>query len=79
MKIQVAGPGCARCEATEKVVKQACAELGITPEVEHVYDVREYAKFGVRLTPALLIDGKIVFSGKVPALDDVRSLLAISG
>lgn len=76
MKIQVAGPGCARCEATEKVVKQACADLGISPEIEHGYDVREYVKLGVRLTPALLIDGKIVVSGKVPALDDVKKLLS---
>jgi len=75
MKIIVAGPGCARCEATEKVVKQVCAELNLPAEIEHAYKVQEYSQLGVRLTPAILIDGKIVFSGRVPAVDDVKSLL----
>lgn len=75
MKIQVAGPGCGRCQATEKNVRDAVQELNLAADVSHVFDVREYAKLGVRLTPAVIVDGKIVCSGKVPTVEEVKSLL----
>jgi len=76
MKIQVVGPGCPRCQATEKNVFTACAELNLDADISHVYDVREYAKLGVRLTPAVIVDGKIVISGKVPTVEEVKALLS---
>ncbi|MBF0170659.1 MAG: TM0996/MTH895 family glutaredoxin-like protein [Nitrospinae bacterium] len=76
MKIIVAGPGCARCMGTEKVVAEVVRETGIQAEVEHVFDVREYAKLGVRLTPAVIIDGVIVLSGSVPTAEAVKKALA---
>ncbi|MFZ5773893.1 MAG: thioredoxin family protein [Thermodesulfobacteriota bacterium] len=79
MKIQIAGPGCARCKATEEVVGQLLQELHLAAEVEHVYEVREYGKLGVMLTPAVLVDGKILFAGRVPTLDELKKLLVGSG
>lgn len=76
MKIQVVGPGCARCEATEKNVFNACAELGLDADISHVYDVKQFTALGVRLTPAVVVDGKIVVSGKVPTVAELKSLLA---
>ncbi|MGQ9632327.1 MAG: thioredoxin family protein [bacterium] len=76
MKIQVAGPGCPRCQATEKNVAAACAELGLAADVSHVYDVKEYAKLGVRITPAVIVDGKIMMSGKVPTVEELKKLLS---
>lgn len=75
MKIQVAGPGCRRCQTTEANVREAVRELSLDAEVAHVHDVREYAKLGVRLTPAVIVDGKILCSGKVPAVDELKQLL----
>jgi small redox-active disulfide protein 2 len=75
MKIQVAGPGCARCQTTEQNVREAVKQLSLDAEVTHVYDVREYAKLGVRLTPAVIVDGKIICSGRVPAVDELKELL----
>ena len=75
MKIQIAGPGCSRCQATEKVVKEVCAEMQLSPEIEHVYDVLKYAKMGVRLTPAVLVDGKMVVSGRVPTPEELKTAL----
>jgi len=43
MKIQIAGPGCPRCQATEKNVVNACAELNLDAAISHVHDVRQYA------------------------------------
>jgi small redox-active disulfide protein 2 len=76
MKIQVAGPGCARCQSTEKNVFNACAELDLAADISHIYDVREYAKLGVRLTPAVIVDGKVVVSGKVPTVEELKTLLS---
>jgi len=75
MKIQIAGPGCSRCQATEKVVDEVCSELNLTPEIEHVYDVLKFTKLGVRLTPAVLVDGKVVFSGRVPTPEELKAAL----
>ncbi len=75
MKIQVVGPGCWRCQATEKNVFSACAELGLDADITHVHDVRQAVALGVRLTPAVVVDGKIVVSGRVPTVAELKSLL----
>ena len=75
MKIQIAGPGCGRCLATEKIAREVCAELDIGAEIEHVYDIRDYSKLGVQLTPAVLADGKIIFSGRVPTNDELQKAI----
>jgi len=64
MKIQVCGPGCARCVATEKNVIDACAVLNLAADVSHVFDVAEFRKLGVRVTPAVLVDGKSSSRGR---------------
>ncbi|MGC9070022.1 MAG: thioredoxin family protein [Elusimicrobiales bacterium] len=76
MKIQIAGSGCPKCQATEKNVKSACEQLSLAADISHVYDVREYAKLGVRITPAVIVGGKIVVSGKVPTVDELKKLLS---
>lgn len=76
MKIQIAGPGCPRCKATEENVSNACAELDLPADISHVYDVKEFIKLGVRLTPAVIVDGKVVISGKVPRVDELKKILS---
>jgi len=74
-KIIIAGAGCPRCAATEKIVKDACAELQIACEIEHLYDIKEFVKLGVTLTPAVIIDGKPVIAGKVPTKEEMIKIL----
>jgi small redox-active disulfide protein 2 len=76
MKIQVAGPGCSRCQTTEKNVFNACAELDLAADICHVYDVKQFAALGVRLTPALIIDGKVAMEGRVPTVAELKTLLS---
>ncbi|MEM2226266.1 MAG: thioredoxin family protein [Candidatus Bathyarchaeia archaeon] len=76
MKIQVVGAGCPKCQATEKNVINACQELGLAADISHIYDVRQFAKLGVQMTPAVLVDGKVVVSGKVPTVDELKELLS---
>ncbi|MBP3193315.1 thioredoxin family protein [Natronogracilivirga saccharolytica] len=75
MKVQIAGPGCPKCQTTEKTVKEALAELNRDAEVIHVTDYQEMARLGVRITPAVVIDGKIALAGRVPSLEEAKDLL----
>lgn len=79
MEIQVAGPGCPRCHATEKNVINACAELNLAAKISHIYDVKEFAKMGVRFTPAVIVNGKIVVAGKVPTVGELKAILLQAG
>lgn len=76
MKIQIAGPGCPRCQATEKNVFNACAALDLAADISHLYDVREFANLGVRITPAVIVDGKVVISGRVPTVEELKKILS---
>jgi small redox-active disulfide protein 2 len=76
MKIQVAGPGCLKCQETEKNVREACAQLNLDADISHVYDIKEIAKLGVIFTPAVIVDGKIVTSGKLLSIEELKKLLS---
>jgi len=56
-------------------VKKALEITGIDARLEHVYDLRKIGQYGVKLTPALIIDGKIRVSGRVPSVDEIVELL----
>ena len=71
MNIKVLGPGCPKCHETERVVKEAVAEAGVAAEVEHVSDLAEIARHGIFSTPAVLIDGDVKSTGKIPAKGEV--------
>ncbi|WP_017873411.1 MTH895/ArsE family thioredoxin-like protein [Candidatus Caldatribacterium saccharofermentans] len=75
MNIAVFGMGCPKCKATEHNVREACRALGIDAEVTHVADPREFAKMGVRMTPAVVVDGTVLFSGKVPTVEELKEAL----
>ncbi|MBU2890159.1 MULTISPECIES: thioredoxin family protein [Celeribacter] len=64
--IKVYGPGCKRCAATEAMVKDAAAKLGIEVDVEKVTDAKSIAMAGVMSTPGLSVDGKLVHAGGLP-------------
>ena len=73
MEIKILGSGCSKCEATEKNVKNALAESDLDVQVDKVTDVMEIAKYGVFLTPAVVIDGKIKSSGKIPDTEEIKT------
>lgn len=77
MEIKVLGTGCAKCKTLFQTVEQAVAELQLQASVTKVEDIVEIMGFGVMSTPALVIDGKVVFSGKTPSLTEIKSLLIL--
>ena len=73
MNIKVLGPGCKKCHETESVVREAVAETGISASVEYVNDLQEIARYGVFMTPAVVVDEQVKSVGKVPSKEEVRS------
>jgi small redox-active disulfide protein 2 len=73
MEIKVLGPGCAKCEQTEKIVKEAVSETGVDAQITKVTDVMEIAKHGVFVTPAVVVDGEVKSVGKVPSEKEVKA------
>jgi small redox-active disulfide protein 2 len=71
MQIKVLGPGCPKCQETEKLVREAVAEAGVAAEVLKISDFQEMAALGVFATPAVVVDGVVKCSGKVPTKKDI--------
>jgi small redox-active disulfide protein 2 len=75
MKIKVLGPGCPKCEQTVKIVQEAVAESGAAAQVEKVTDLKEIAQLGVFVTPAVVVDGQVKVTGKVPSKAEILAWL----
>ena len=75
-KLQIFGPGCPKCKKLAENAEAAAKALGIEYELEKVTDINEIMKFGVMMTPALAVDGKVKVVGKVPGPDAIRGMLA---
>lgn len=73
MEIKILGPGCAKCNRTETIVKETVAEAGIAAEVEKVTDLMQIAGYGVFGTPAVVVDGEVKSVGKIPSKEDIKS------
>ncbi|HAJ95317.1 MAG TPA: thioredoxin family protein [Actinobacteria bacterium] len=75
MKIQILGTGCPRCKQTEANAREAVKNLGLDAEIEKITDVNKITDFGIMATPGLAVDGEVKFSGKIPSVDEIKSLL----
>lgn len=73
MRITVLGPGCARCSKTKKLIAEVASEVGADVSIEPVTDLLEIAGYDVMSTPGVVIDGRVVSSGRVPSRDEIRS------
>jgi small redox-active disulfide protein 2 len=71
MEIKVLGPGCAKCNKTEKLVQEVIKETGVNATVEKVTDMMQIASYGVFGTPSVIIDNEVKCTGKVPKKADV--------
>jgi len=75
MKIQIAGPGCPNCQNTERNVIDACAALELAADISHVTNIADILDLGVMRTPAVVIDGEVVISGRVPTVSELKNML----
>ena len=75
VKIEVLGSGCPKCLKLEAMVKETVARHGIDAEIVHIFDVDKIVEYGVMMTPALVVDGKVKVSGKLPSENELIRIL----
>ena len=74
-KILILGTGCPRCETLAKVACQAADQIGIDYELEKLTDIKEFPRYGLMMTPGLVVDGKLKAQGQIPSLDEIKTML----
>lgn len=75
MKLEVLGTGCTKCKTLYEAVQAAVKEKGIEAEIIKIEDIPSIMKYGVMSTPALVIDGKVAFSGKTASASEIKAML----
>lgn len=76
MEVKVLGPGCTNCQRLERLTMEVLEELGLAVDFEHVRNFIQIAEYGVMATPALMVNGQVVFSGMVPSKAELMSILS---
>jgi small redox-active disulfide protein 2 len=79
MKVEVFGPGCARCEQTFRAMINAAAELELAADIQYITDVATMAERGIMITPAVVVDGELVLKGRVPSPAEAKKILRAGG
>ncbi|MCK9613453.1 MAG: thioredoxin family protein [Bacteroidales bacterium] len=74
MDIKVLGTGCPNCKTLEKSVKNTVEELNLDATVEKVEDIVQIMNYGIMRTPGLVIDGKVILSGRIPSTKELKEI-----
>jgi small redox-active disulfide protein 2 len=75
MKIKILGTGCARCQQLEKTALEVVRELSIDATIEEVKDIKKIMEYPILTAPGLVIDEKLVCSGRVPTKAEVTTFI----
>lgn len=73
--VKILGTGCAKCKQTEAVVRDVIAQQQLEATVEKIEDMERIMTYDVMGTPALVVDGKVVLTGRVPSAAEVATFL----
>lgn len=76
VQLKILGPGCINCKKLAENAEAAAKEMEVTYEMEKVTDIRQMMSYGIRRTPGLVVNGKLVVEGRVPAPQELMSILA---
>ncbi len=75
LDIKVLGPGCPNCIKLENLVKEVAAELNIPAQIEKITEREKFLEYGIMMTPALIVNGKILVMGKIPTKPTLENWL----
>ncbi len=75
MEIIVLGTGCLKCKTLEKATRDAVTELNIDANVTKEEDIVKIMGYGIMQTPGLVINEKVVASGRVPSMNEIKQLI----
>ena len=76
MEIKILGPGCQKCKTLEKIAREVVNEMGIPAEISKEEDIVKIMSYGIMNTPGLVINGKVIFSGRVPSSKELKEIVA---
>lgn len=78
MKVEILGTGCPKCKKLMQLTQEAVLELGMgtTASLTKVEKIEDIMNYGVMMTPALVIDGKVAAAGRIPSKNDIKKLLS---
>jgi len=71
MDIKILGSGCPKCQRLEQLTREVATDLGVDVQIEHVRDMAKIMEFAVLSTPALVVDGEVKASGRMPSKEDI--------
>ena len=75
MEIKILGTGCAKCNSLEKLTQEVVKDLGLTANISKEEDILRIMEYGIMRTPGLVINDKVVISGRVPAKKEIEKIL----
>ena len=75
MEIKVIGEGCEKCDKLYENTCLAVKELGLEASIDKVEDLMDIVRLGVMTTPSVMVDGKMIISGRVPKVKEIIKLL----
>jgi small redox-active disulfide protein 2 len=76
MEIKILGTGCSNCKNLEKAAREAVAELNLDATVVKEEDIVKIMSYGIMRTPAMVVDEKVLFYGRVPSVADIKEMLS---
>ena len=75
MNIIVLGTGCAKCKSLEQLTRKVVADLNLNADVIKEEDIQKIMSYGIMRTPGLVVDGKVLISGRIPSESELKELL----
>jgi len=75
MEIVILGTGCPKCKTLEKLTREAASETGINADIRKEEDIVNIMNYGIMMTPGLVINGRVVMSGRLPSLKEIKEIL----
>jgi small redox-active disulfide protein 2 len=78
MEIKILGTGCPKCKTLEEITRKVVKDNGIDAKITKVEDIIEIMKYNIMVTPALVVNEKVVAKGRIPSIDEIRQFLTFN-
>jgi small redox-active disulfide protein 2 len=75
MEVKILGTGCPKCKTLEEITRKVAKDYRIDANITKVDDIIEIMKYNIMVTPALVVDGKVVAKGRIPSVDEIKQFL----
>ena len=75
MEVKILGTGCPKCKTLEEITRKVAKDNGIDANITKVDDIVEIMKYNIMVTPALVVDEKVVAKGRIPSVDEIKQFL----